>query len=259
MSFLRPTVGIAGTFGVGTVNATGTGVKLNPNSQVLVLSKNGTWTNFITTKSSLVFDVSSLPCDHAALVPDVASAWYILNKSVQLNSGALVIRTKNNSNIFNLAFDTIAKAKGFQVFVANHSDFTDTKFQQSIEAKGGASLILSPQAGRANRNYFRLLGQNGTLLTYNGLTIPSLQDSTGIEGPTTKLIFNNHQIRGFNFPSILFNDPASGKEAIDAAIALLKEQGPKIENQIKKFNETKVLDAIFSTEAGESVVLTIDK
>lgn len=177
---------------------------------------------------------------------------------MNLPSGAVVIRSKNNSNIFNLAFDTIAKAKGCQVIVANDSDFTDTKFQQTIESKGGASLILSPHAGRANRNYFRLLNQNGTLLTYNGLTIPSLQDSTGIEGPTTKLIFNNHQIRGFNFASLVLNDPASGKEAIDAAVTLLKEQGNKIDNQIKKFNEEKVLDAIFSTEAGESVVLTIN-
>jgi len=258
LSFLRPHVGIAGTFGVGTILATGANVKSSTNSQVLVLSKNGTWTNQITANSSFVFDVSSLTCDQAALVPDVASAWSILNHSARMASGMTVIRTNQNSSVFNFAFDAIAKAKGCNVIVAKDADFVDTKFQQSIGSKGGAALILSPHAGKANRNYFRLLSQNGTLVTYNGLTIPSLQDATGIEGPTTKLIFNNHRIKGFNFPSLVENDPLSGREAIVAAVNFLKEQGSRLENQIKKFPEDQILSAISSTEAGESVIVTIN-
>jgi hypothetical protein len=246
------------------VSATGTNVKTFPsNSQVLALSQSGTWANQITTNSSLVFDVSSLTSEQAALVPEIASAWSILNQSIgPLPSGATVIRTKENSSVFNFSFDSIAKSKGYQVIVANDSDFTDLKFQQSIEAKGGASLILSPYAGRANRICFRLLAQNGTVVTYNGLRIPSLQEVTtgGIEGPTTKLIFNNHHLQGFNFSSLLLNDRRRGQEAVEAAIQFLKmEQGNnKIENQMKKFPEEKVLEAIASSEAGDSVVLTIN-
>jgi NADPH:quinone reductase-like Zn-dependent oxidoreductase len=244
------------------VSATGTSVKsFPPNSQVLALSPSGTWTNQITTNSSLVFNVSSLTPEQAALVPEVASAWSILNQSVgQLPSGTTVIRTKDNSTVFNLAFDAIAKSKGYQVIVANESDFSNTKFQESVAAKGGASLILSSSAGRGNRHCFRLLNQNGTVVTYNGLKIPSLQETTGVEGPTTKLIFNNHRLSGFNFSSLLLNDHNSGKEAVEAAVQLLsKDNGAaKIENQIKKFSEDKVLEAILSSEAGDSVLLTIN-
>jgi len=51
----------------------------------LVFSQSGTWTNSIKAKSSLAFDVSSLSADQAAAVPDVASAYHILNNYVSLS------------------------------------------------------------------------------------------------------------------------------------------------------------------------------
>jgi NADPH:quinone reductase-like Zn-dependent oxidoreductase len=267
LSFLRPTVGVAGTFGVGTVSATGADVRFSsPPSQVLVLSKNGTWTNQLTTKSAQVFDVSSLSSEQAALVPDVASAWYLLNKSLPVSSSSAtvsVLRTNQNSQIFNYAFDAIAASKGYKVFLAQASDFNDSKFQERVlsESNGGVSLILSPFPGKANRQLFRLLKQNGTIVTYNGLTIPSLEEAAlqtgGIEGPTTRMIFQSHQVKGFSFASLAYHEPTRAREAIDAAVQLLlKGNGTELKS-VKKFSEEKVLEAIASAEAGETALLTI--
>jgi hypothetical protein len=260
------------------VSAAGIKAKFPSQSQVLVLSQNGTWTNHLTANSDQLFDVSSLTADQAALVPEIATAWYLLNKLISplsittanssSPSSVTVLRTNHQSQIFNSAFDAIAMSKGYKVMIVNQdSNLKDSKFQNDLMTStgGGVSLIVSPFCDKMNRHFFRLLKPNGTVVTMNGLKIPSYQEVNqsggGIEGPTTKLIFQNHQIKGFCFASLAIHEPCRAQEAIDGAVQFLLTQdqgkGEQMMKMIKKFSEEKVLEAVVSAEAGDAVVLTI--
>lgn len=258
MSFLRSNVGIAGSIGVGKITSAGNNVKLPVNSQVLVASNLGTWTNNVQVSDSSVFDISNINSDVAPLVPDVASAWYILNKYTQIKPQSTVIRTNHGTTAFNTAFDHIVTSKGGNVIVANHSDLTDPQFYKTIESKGGATLVLSHYAGKTNRLLFKYLNNNGVAVTYNGV-IPSIEECHGIELSTVKQIFNNQQLKGFNFNSVLYNDSEAGQEAINAAVTLLKDNTEVFRKvPVQNYSEDKVTQAIENiNSSGETAVLHI--
>lgn len=259
LSFLRSNVGIAGSIGVGNITNVGKNVTFPVGSQVLVASQSGTWTNNVQVSSSSVFDLSNINSDIASLVPDIASAWYILNKYIQLQPKSTIIRTNHGTTAFNAAFDYIASTKGSTVIVAKQSDLTDPQFYKNIEAKGGVSLVLSHYAGRNNRLLFKYLTSNGVAVTYNGI-IPSIEECSGIEFSTVKQIFNNHQLKGFNFNSVLYNDNESGKEAINAAVSLIKNNTELFHKiPVQNYSEEKVVQAIenINSSSGETAVLHI--
>lgn len=77
---------------------------------------------------------------------------------------------------------------------------------------------------------------------------------------TVKQIFNNHQLKGFDFNSLLYNDAQSGKESINAAVSILQNNTDLFRKvKIHAFPETNVVEAIanVNSTSGETTVLHI--
>mmetsp|Transcript_26268 Transcript_26268/g.38939 ORF Transcript_26268/g.38939 Transcript_26268/m.38939 type:complete len:326 (-) Transcript_26268:177-1154(-) len=254
LSLLRSKTGIAGTFGVGTVSAVGPDVSIPPNGQVLVVTNSGTWNDEVVASSSGVFDASSLSVEQAALLPDVASAWEILQSNASLKSGDVVIRTEHGPVAFNSAIDAICKNEGIHVIVARDSDLLDSNFKSKISSKGVARLAVSCSIGKFTRPLMSLLANDSVVVTYNG-PVPPLEVCEGIDIPVTKSIFNGQRVKGFDFHALAKNDPERAARAVAAGAELLRTGALKISATV--FPSSKCVEAIAMAENGQTATISV--
>jgi NADPH:quinone reductase-like Zn-dependent oxidoreductase len=248
-------VGVAGTFGVGNVVGVGSESKVKPNTQVLFLSESGSWTNTVVVPSSNVYEISrDLSIERATLLPEVAFAWAVLDQGGPLKQGAVVVRSNTGTSVFNAAVDFICQQRGVAVISAKESDLSDRTFLQSLEAKGGAQIIISGQTGHGLRSVNRAIRNGGCLVTWNG-PIESISQP-GVDVAVAKAIFNDHSVKGFDFASLAYNNRDAAARAISAAADVLSD--PSFTHaQVAVFAEDGAIDALQSLGEGKSARIDI--
>lgn len=253
---MRTEVGVGGAFGVGKVTAVGEGVvSTSVNSSVLFASDAGAWNDEAVVCASRVYDVATLGADKASLVPEVASAWTIMNKYACLSSGDVVVRSTGGSTVFNQTVDFLAKQKGCTVFAATDAELLDASFKKKLEGKGAVKLAISHHAGKHTRALNQLLADGGVIVTHNG-AIPTIADCEGIEAPVAKLIFNGIKVRGFDFAAMARHDRVGCTEAVNAAVALL---GSDLKVDSKSYPSDKFKEAVERATSGQATVLSFGK
>jgi NADPH:quinone reductase-like Zn-dependent oxidoreductase len=252
---LRTEVGVGGAFGVGKVTSVGEGVQSTKvNSNVLFASDAGAWNDEALVCASRVYDVASLSADKASLVPDVASAWTVMNKFTSLASGDVVVRSTGGSAAFNQTVDFIAKQKGCTIIAVSDAELLDGSLKKKLEGKG-AKLAISHHAGKHTRAMNQVIVDGGVMVTHNG-AIPALADCDGVEAPVAKLIFNGIKVHGFDFAAMARGDREGCAEAVNAAVALL---GADLKVDSKTFTIDKIKEAVERASTGQTSVLSFGK
>lgn len=250
------TIGVAGTYGVGSVSAIGFGVMgVSVSSQVFVASNStGTWNSNVLLNAQEVFEIDSIDEIQAACLPEAAAAWALLHNYSSLSTGDVVIRSAEASAL-NSAIDQIAKAKGYVVVPASDADLVDSQFKDKVASKGTVKLAITSGTGKSARAMQSLTGSKGVLVTYNG-TIAPLNDSfTGIEVPSMSLIFKDQSVCGFDFRSWVANSPVEASRAISESVQLMKDG--KLKFSPVQFKIARYADAVDSAASGKSAVIEL--
>jgi NADPH:quinone reductase-like Zn-dependent oxidoreductase len=249
--------GIAGTYGVGTVAAVGSGVVgVSASSQVFVASS-GTWNSEALLSAQEVFPIDSetaLDSSQAACLPEAASAWALLHNFAALSAGDVVVRSAEASPL-NSAIDQIAKAEGVVVVPASDSDLVDAKFKDKVASKGTVKLAVTSGTGKSARAMHALSGSKGVLVTYNGAIAPLTDTFSGVEVPSLALIFEDKAVCGFDFKSWAANSPAEASQAISASVKLI--QNGQLKFSPVKFPAAKFAEAVDAASSGKSAVLEL--
>lgn len=261
LSVHRSKTGVAGTYGVGTVTAVGSGVVgVTLSSQVFVASSQGstgTWNSEALLSSQEVFTIDSdttLDSTQAACLPEAASAWALLHSFAALSAGDVVLRSAEASPL-NSAIDQIAHAEGVIVIPASASDLVDAQFKEKVASKGTAKLAITSGTGQSARAMHALTGNKGVLVTYNGAISPMTESFSGVEVPSLGLIFQDKQVCGFDFRSWVAHCPAQASQAISASVKLI--QNGKLKFSPVAFSTAKFAEAMESASSGNSVVIEL--
>ena len=158
MSFLRTTVGIAGSTGVGAVSTVGTGVtRVTTNDKVLVVSPTGVWTDNVTVPSSAVAKIpSSLTDDDVAALPALVSAYAMLTQYVTLKAGDIVVQSDADLPV-GTAIAQTGKALGLTVMAASKADLEDARFSENLKGKPVKLAVCGTASKVTTRSLSRCL------------------------------------------------------------------------------------------------------
>lgn len=208
---------VAGIEGVGSVAAVGSGVKnLKPNDRVIPAGSSfGTWrSHAVTTEDQLVKVPSDIPIHYAAsLSVNLSTAHRLLNDFGDLKAGDVIIQNGANS-VVGTAIIQLAKLKGIHTInivrqgphteatitnlknlgadlVCTHDYMRTPHFRDTIKELKKPKVAFNCVGGDSATELARHLGDGGILVTYGGMS------RRPITIPTSLLIFNNIQLRGF--------------------------------------------------------------
>jgi len=210
---------ICGSEGVGEVVRVGSQVsKLKVGDVVLPIKEGfGTWRKFATCKESDVFPVKvpeDVPLEYIASASiNVATAYRLLEDFVSLKEGDVIIQNGANgmvgATIIQLAAakgiksiniirprsdfpDQVEKLKGYGAYMVISDDYVKKfEFRNLISDLPKPKLALNCVGGDSATEMARLLGKNGTMVTYGGMSLKP------VIIPSSLFIFNDINLKGF--------------------------------------------------------------
>lgn len=151
--------------------------------------------------------------------------------------------------------DAVDHLKNIGSYIAVSEDYTKgAAFKNLISDLPAPKLALNAVGGTAATELIRHLGENGTLVTYGGMSRKPIQV------PTSSLIFKNVNMRGFWLTKWVEKNGAEAAENMLKQIIQMEEQ-----NQLKMFLETwnfdkfeSALQAQFEPYKDRKIVLTME-
>lgn len=227
VSLTNKTTGVAGTTGVGSVTAVGSGVSgVKVGDSVLAIGS-GLWTDSVTLPASSVFKVSSsIPVEEAANLPAAVSA-YIILKSVPLSAGDSVLQSSADSAI-DLGVSQVGKALGYNV--------TSTSDKP-------VKLAVSSSTGKAAHTLIKSLAHGGVLVSYNGVK----DSEDGVAAPVSSSIFDDVSISGFDLGTYAASNSSGISEAVTAVCGLYDSK--KITLKSKVYPQAEFASAVTIAES----------
>eukprot|EP01095_Lingulamoeba_sp_RSL-Kostka_P003384 TRINITY_DN14370_c0_g1_i1.p1 TRINITY_DN14370_c0_g1~~TRINITY_DN14370_c0_g1_i1.p1 ORF type:complete len:379 (+),score=138.42 TRINITY_DN14370_c0_g1_i1:37-1137(+) len=206
-----------GNEGVGEIESVGANVKNLKVGDVVIPSNPGlgTWSSHIVCGESDLTKVSKdIPVEYAAtLSVNPCTAYRLLNDFVDLKEGDVIIQNGANSMVGQSVFQ-LARAKGVKTInvIRNRRDHADCvermkaygadmvvteeyvltpEYKKLVSDLPAPKLALNCVGGKSSTNLARCLGQDGTLVTYGGMS------KRPIQIPTSLFIFKNINLKGF--------------------------------------------------------------
>jgi trans-2-enoyl-CoA reductase len=208
---------VAGIEGVGSIAAVGSGVKnLKPNDRVIPIGPwFGTWrSHAVTTEDKLMKVPNDIPIHYAAsLSVNLSTAYRLINDFGNLKAGDVIIQNGANS-VVGTAIIQLAKLKGIHTInivrqgpntdntitnlknlgadlVCTHDYLRTPHFKDTIKELKKPKVAFNCVGGDSATELARNLAPGGILVTYGGMS------KRPITIPTSLLIFNDIQLRGF--------------------------------------------------------------
>ncbi|KAN0031435.1 hypothetical protein ACTFIV_005299 [Dictyostelium citrinum] len=251
--------GVAGMEGVGVVKKVGSGVTgLKENDLVVPSMKQhfGSWrSKGVWSEQQLLKVPSDIPTEYLSTISiNPTTAYLLLNDFVKLAQGDVIIQNASNSMV-GLSVIQMAKARGIKTInvIRNSPEFEDNvqrlkqlggdivvseeyvrtpAFRKLISDLPSPKLALNAVGGQSATELSRILADNGTLVTYGGMS------REPVTIPTSQLIFRNIQIRGFWLNKWIEQHTDSEKQSVyDAIFDLIRKKQFKLMIEKHKFSE----------------------
>ncbi|KYR02553.1 trans-2-enoyl-CoA reductase [Tieghemostelium lacteum] len=271
---------VAGSEGVGVVKKVGSKVQqLKANDLVVpVISSQvvGTWrTKGVFNEKQFHKVPSDIPAEYLASVSiNPTTAYRLLEDFVKLQAGDVIIQNAS-SGMVGLSVIQMAKAKGVKTINvirngADHDeqvellkglggdivvteDYIRTQaFQKLISDLPKPKLALNAVGGLSATELARILADNGTLVTYGGMS------REPVIIPTSHLIFRNIQSKGFwlnNWYSS--HTEAERQEMFDKIFTMIRSKSLKLYIEKHKFSDFESA-LIRSQEPGKGRKILLD-
>ncbi|EFA76940.1 trans-2-enoyl-CoA reductase [Heterostelium album PN500] len=258
---IRPKLpSVAGTEGVGIVKKVGSSVQgLKPNDYVVpVISSSiaGTWrTQGVFGEKQLQKVPSDIPTEYLSAVSiNPCTALRLLDDYVQLKSGDVIIQNAASSMV-GLSVIQIAKSRGVKTInvIRRGPDFDDQvqrlkglggdivvdedyvrspEFQRLISDLPRPRLALNAVGGDSATELARVLGDNGHLVTYGGMS------RRPVTIPTSHLVFRNITSHGFWLTKWLETHSQQERQAMfDTVFSLIRNKQLKLWLEKHKFSD----------------------
>lgn len=272
----------AGNEGVGVVEKVGSradGLKVG---DVVLAAKGGlgTWATHVVANADALDVVplaKDIPVEYAAtLAVNPSTAFRLLSDFGSLGKGDVVLQNAANSTV-GLSVIQIAKARGLRTVnvIRNRPNYEETvaamkaagadlvvheDFFQSHEMKKiladlpAPKLALDAVGGSSAANLARALGENGSIVTYGGLS------RQGVTVPASALIFKNINIHGFWMTRWYATHSAEERRKMHAELANMVKQGTlKLALERAKFDDfASALSKAQGGFHGRKMVLTFE-
>jgi len=266
---------VPGNEGVGVVVAAGPNVKnLKVNDWVIPYGA-GTWrSHILAAEDSLDRVPNDIPVEYAATLSiNPATAHLLLNQFVKLKAGDVIVQNAANSHV-GQAVIQLAKLAGVKTLNIIRDRPNYKEVVEQLKSLGGdvvvseelprssdfasvladipaPTLALNAVGGASATDLARLLGQNGTLVTYGGM------GKAGVTLPTSALIFKNLTVRGFWFSQWAQTHSRADRQALLSTLAeLVRSKKLKFALERKNFSDLpSVLSSVHSGFKNRKTVL----
>eukprot|EP00455_Lapot_gusevi_P040563 TRINITY_DN459_c0_g1_i3.p1 TRINITY_DN459_c0_g1~~TRINITY_DN459_c0_g1_i3.p1 ORF type:complete len:320 (+),score=134.24 TRINITY_DN459_c0_g1_i3:33-962(+) len=277
---IRPQLpAVGGNEGAAVVVATGPDVKnLAVNDIVIPATPGfGTWRTHALAEENSFDKIPQLPAEYAAtLAVNPATAFRLLHDFVSLKPGDVVVQNAANSVVGQCVIQ-LAKAQGVKTIniIRDRPNYADAvnqlkalgadvvvteEFARSAEMNQVLSdlqkpaLALNAAGGAASTDLVRLVGHNGVVVTYGGMS------KQPVIVPTSALIFKNVQLRGFWLSRWITQNSRTERQEMLASLAKLVSAGQlKWAMERKSFSQFEsALAAAQQPYRSRKVVLTFD-
>ncbi|EGC31196.1 hypothetical protein DICPUDRAFT_50320 [Dictyostelium purpureum] len=254
-----PVSSVAGMEGVGIVKNVGNQVSGFKENDIVIPSLNshfGSWrTQGLFKEKDLIKAPADIPAEYLATVSINPTTAYILLKDfVNLQEGDVIIQNAANSMV-GLSVVQIAKSRGIKTInvIRNGPDFEDNvnrikklggdivvsdkyirtpAFQRLIADLPRPKLALNAVGGASATELVRILGDNGTIVTYGGMS------REPVVIPTSHLVFRNIKSQGFWLNRwISENSLADRTKIINNIFDLYRKQNFKLMIEKHKFSD----------------------
>ncbi len=252
LSFTNKNVGVAGTTAVGVVTGVANGESdFAVNDSVLVVG-NGLWADEATVSKTNVSKLSKATSEDSATLPTLLSAWGILNNSVKLSQGDVVLQSSGDSAT-GAAISQIGKALGYTVISPSSAELADPKFVANTKAAHkSVKLAVTDRSGKIALDLARTVSNNGSMVFYNG-HIESVEQSVGVDIPAASTIYKGVSIVGFDLGAWHAADRAGFEKGVAAVQALSSDK--KVSVKSKVFPVADFKKAVADVEATNSAAV----
>jgi len=234
---IKPTLpAVGGNEGVGTVLEVGSNVKRLKPKDLVVPTKPGlgTWRDFgVFNETDFEKIPADIPIEYAACSSvNPPTALRLLEDFVKLKQGDVIIQNAANSSVgisvlqfarqrglktinimrmrpdFDELVDQLKQLGGENTMVVSDEYITTPAFKRLMSDSKAPILGLNCVGGETATEMARILGNNGVLVTYGGMS------RKPIKIPTSLFIFKNLQMKGFWLTQWLKDHSAEEREAM---------------------------------------------
>jgi NADPH:quinone reductase-like Zn-dependent oxidoreductase len=218
-----------------------------PGSNELVLVSDAPcWSNSISVSKKNIHKLeTNLSVEEAAALPALLSAWAIYKQIGNLQSGDSVIQTDSETAL-GQAFSQLMKAHNVNVISVSQKELADvSKFQTDMKTHKNIKAAIVGSSGKFLHALMKVISANGDLICYQG-TYQSLENTSGIDIPIGRAIFQGVKIRGFDYANWFKNNSSEWENGLKEISKLLKEK--KITVKVNMFDPKDYSKAIQEVE-----------